>query len=70
MLVCWYVSLLLGGGLPAEMAQDAHRRNPQWISLTFRVPKIRQTGASGRLCPTGISLVGIPAPQEKLWRVS
>jgi hypothetical protein len=60
-----YVSLLLGGGWPAEAASDARRRNPQWITLSLRAPKIRQNVASGRPRPAGAALAGVPAPQER-----
>jgi hypothetical protein len=63
-------SSYVGRGWPAEAASDARRRNPQWITLSFRAAKIRQIVASGRPRTAGAALAGVPAPQEQLWRAS
>jgi hypothetical protein len=44
-----------------ETASDARKRNSQWITLSFRAPKIRQTVAAGA------ALAGVPSPQEQIF---
>jgi hypothetical protein len=45
-------------------ASFLRRRNAPRNTHPFRVPKIRQTVASGHPRPAGASLAGVPAPQE------